>query len=105
MDVLKRINQLNNERNWSYYALSEASGVAASTISSWYSKNMVPSIPTLEKLCKGYGITMAQFFLPSSAERPDLSDEQKHLLDEWELLSPTGKERLLTVIHWMQEPK
>ncbi len=104
MNILDRINQLNNERDWTSYKLSEYSGVPQSTISGWYNKNMVPSVATLEKLCKAYGITMAQFFLTSN-ERLDLTDDQKRLLREWDVLSPKDKERIFTILQWMQEPK
>lgn len=39
MDVLARIKQLLDERNWSIYKLSKASGVAQSTLSNMFSKS------------------------------------------------------------------
>ena len=47
---------------------------------------------------------MAQFFLTSN-ERLDLTDDQKRLLREWDVLSPKDKERIFTILQWMQEPK
>jgi len=51
MDILKRIVDLRKERNWTEYQLAEQSGLTQSTISSWYRKNMLPTIPSLTKLC------------------------------------------------------
>ena len=50
MDILKRIVDLRKERNWTEYQLAEQSGLTQSTISSWYRKNMLPTIPSLTKL-------------------------------------------------------
>lgn len=49
MDILKRIVDLRTERNWTEYQLAERSGLTQSTISSWYRKNMLPTIPTLSE--------------------------------------------------------
>lgn len=62
MDILKRIVDLRTERNWTEYQLAERSGLTQSTISSWYRKNMLPTIPSLSKICDAFGITLSQFF-------------------------------------------
>ena len=61
-DILKEITRLRLERNWTEYELAKKSGLAQSTISSWYRKKQTPSIQTLDKICKGFGITLSQFF-------------------------------------------
>ena len=50
MDILKRIVDLRKERNWTEYQLAEQSGLTQSTISSWYRKNMLPTIPSFVML-------------------------------------------------------
>ena len=60
-DILKEITRLRLERNWTEYELAKKSGLAQSTISSWYRKKQTPSIQTLDKICKGFGITLSQF--------------------------------------------
>lgn len=59
MDILKRIVDLRTERNWTEYQLAERSGLTQSTISSWYRKNMLPTIPSLSKICDAFGITLS----------------------------------------------
>ena len=49
MNVLDKITWLRLERNWSEYQLAEKSGLTQSTISTWYRKNMLPTIPHLLK--------------------------------------------------------
>ena len=61
--VIKRINELCRERNWTPNHLSYVSGVSQSTIKSILngeSKN--PGIVTLKMLCDGFDITLGEFF-------------------------------------------
>ena len=53
MDVLARITKLRLDRGWTDYELAKRSGLPQSTISSWYTKNMLPSISSHESICKG----------------------------------------------------
>lgn len=94
MNVLDRILQLRMERGWSEYRLSEESGIAQTTISSWFRKNIYPSIPSLEKICKAYNITLAQFFNFDN-EPVSLTEEQKELLRNWNRLSSGQQKALL----------
>lgn len=74
MDILKRIVDLRTERNWTEYQLAERSGLTQSTISSWYRKNMLPTIPSLSKICDAFGITLSQFFLEDESKITTLSE-------------------------------
>ena len=58
MDILNRIADLRCRKGWSEYELAKRSDLPQSTISSWYKKEMLPSIPSLEKICTGLGITL-----------------------------------------------
>jgi len=97
MDILGRIKQLLDDRDWSMYKLSKASGVAQSTLSNMFSRNNVPSIGTLEDICKGFGITLSQFFATGS-EPVSLDSEQVELLERWAALSEEQKKALLELI-------
>ena len=61
-DVSRRIAELCEARSWSYYRLAKASGIPYSTLSTMLHKSNVPSLPSLMKICQGFGITLAQFF-------------------------------------------
>ncbi len=94
MDVLNRILQLRIERGWSEYRLSEESGIAQTTISSWFRKNICPSIPSLEKICKAYNITLAQFFNFDN-EPVSLTKEQLELIENWSRLNDAQQKALI----------
>lgn len=85
-DILTSITRYREERGWTEYQLAEHSGLPQSTISSWYRKNMVPTIPSLQKICTAFGITLSQLF----AEGNDpvvLTESQQKLLECWSRLS------------------
>lgn len=46
-DILTTILEYRTMRGWSEYQLAERAGLPQSTISSWYRKNMVSSVPSL----------------------------------------------------------
>lgn len=97
MDILDRIKQLLDERDWSMYKLSKASGVAQSTLSNMFNRNNVPSIRTLEDICNGFGITLSQFFATGS-EPVSLDAEQIVILRKWATLRDEQKKALLELI-------
>lgn len=81
IDVLERITYYRKQKNWSEYQLAERAGLTQSTISSWYRRNLVPTIPSLEKICNAFGITLSQFFSMED-DSFALTDNQKALLKE-----------------------
>lgn len=94
MDVLDKIVRLRKERNWTEYQLAEKSGLTQSTISSWYRKNIIPTIPSLEKICDAFGITMSQFFLDDSTT-VDLTPAQLELVKSASNLDSQQMKRLV----------
>ena len=97
MTVLDRIVQLRLERGWSEYRLSEESGIAQSTISSWFRKNITPTISSIENICKAYNITLSQFF-DFNDEAVTLTDSQKELLSNWSRLTEKQQEIFLELL-------
>ena len=63
MNMLDRITKLRLERGWSEYELAKRSGISQSTISTWYSRKIQPNVSSIEKICRGFGISMSFFFL------------------------------------------
>lgn len=80
INVLQRIIELREERHWTEYQLAEKSGLTQSTISSWYRKNMLPTIPSLTKICDAFGISISQFFLEDRNQAVLLNERELSLL-------------------------
>jgi len=99
MDTNGRLRQLLNDIGWSEYKLAKRSGLSESTIANIYRRNTVPSITTLEAICKGFGITLSQFFAEN--EMIELTPELKELINSWMSLTIKQKEAVLCVIQVM----
>ena len=97
MDVLERITQLRNEREWSVYKLAQKAGVSQTTLRSLRQKNNLPTISTLEQVCAAFGITLAQFFTEGQEAIP-LTDEQRDMLRLWDTLTPEQKSALMSFL-------
>ena len=95
MDILDKITRLRMERGWSEYQLAEKSGLTQSTISTWYRKNMLPTIPSLVKICDAFGLTLSQFFLEEDGKTIQISDQQRRLLEYAARLDPRQYSALL----------
>ena len=87
-DVLAEITRLRIARNWTEYELAQRSGLSQSTISTWYRKNQIPTIQTLEKVCRGLGVTFSQVFA-EDGEMVSLTPGQQELLNDWASLTET----------------
>ena len=98
MDVLKKIIDLREERHWTEYRLAEEAEMTQSTISAWFRKNNLPSIPSLERLCDAFGITLSQFFLEEDEQVSFLTEKQLELIHHAAKLDDKQFEALLTFL-------
>ena len=87
MDTNERLRRLLAERGWTEYRLAKKCGLNQSTIANIYRRNTVPSIATLEVICKGFGITLSQFF--ADEEMVELTPDLKVIFDCWVNLTPS----------------
>ena len=99
-DILSAIVSYRKERGWTEYQLAERSGLPQSTISSWYRKNIVPSVQSLEKVCAAFGITLSQLFSEGD-DLVSLTTSQKQLLEHWSRLSEEQQTVLFALIEVM----
>ncbi len=97
MDILKKINQLRLERNWSIYRLSVESNISQSTLTNMFNRETLPSITTLECLCSAFGISMAEFFTEQTSKN-NISAEQE-LLELYRALPDNTQQTILSLLH------
>ncbi len=98
MTIMQRIEQLNAERGWTLYQLSNRANLSVYTLYSCKNKNREPSNETLKKICDAFGITIFQFY-HDMHDVPNLTDRQRSILQKCTLL--TDKE--LELIEQMQD--
>lgn len=101
MDAKARIKELMQERGWSEYRLAIASGLSQSTVANIFNRNTTPSVATLESICNGFGITLAQFF--AEGDMVELTEEQKEMFAAWSALTREQKDVLAQLILVMKQ--
>ncbi len=94
MDVQERMKQLMSAKGWSEYKLAKEAGLPQSTISHLFKRNNAPTYPTIEAICRAFGITLAQFFT-DEGEAVVLRPDQRELLLLWGTL--TEEQRQIVV--------
>ncbi len=102
LQVLNRIQELCEERGWSYYRLAKASGITYSTLNTMLHKQNLPSLTTLQKICDGFGISITDFFDPNR-DVSGLTDEQARCLSLFTSLSPQKQELALAYMKGLSE--
>ncbi len=100
MDILERIKMLRDSRGWSNYRLAKEAKIPEGSLNNLFRLNNLPTIPTLEAICQGLGITLSQFFL-EDGDAVVLNSEQREMLDTWNALNPEQKNALLDLLKKM----
>ena len=100
--INQRILALCQEKSWSIYKLAAIAGISVSTLNSILKRNNAPTIPTLQKICEAFDITLSQFF---SRDFGEMTSNQSEYMYEFNLLTPHEKEVALAYIKGMNAGK
>lgn len=101
MDTLQKIQQLMAQRGWTEYKLAKEANLPLSTVTNMFRRQTAPTIPTLELICSGFGMTLAQFF--AEQERlVELTEEQMRMFRQWAALTKTQKQLIADLIDNMK---
>lgn len=101
-EINGRIRRLCEERSWTVYRLAKESGITYSTLSSMLNQDNIPTIPTLEKLCCGFGITLGQFFDDNALA---ITQEEREHLERWCKLSSEEQQGMERYIDYLLAQK
>lgn len=102
-DTLARLEGLLAERGWTRYRLAKESGIPHSTLTNLWHKSNVPTIFTLEDICRALGITMAEFFTMPGEKAPAFTAEQQALLARWDMLTAEQRAAFLLLMQGCSE--
>jgi transcriptional regulator with XRE-family HTH domain len=103
-EILAHVRELCDKRSWTIYRLAVESGVGQTTLSNLFKRNNIPTIPTLERICAGFGISLSQFFADDKEAQP-LTDEQRELLRRYIELPPADKALLKAYLSGLESKK
>ena len=95
--VADRIKELCDKREMSKYRLAQLTGMSQTAVGNILAKTSIPTLPTLEKICEAFGMTIAQFFT-ADGPRPDLTEMQSELMDTWTELDKEKQEILMKFV-------
>lgn len=84
--IPKRVKELCSKHKVSKYRLAQLTDMSQTALANIMNKKSIPTVPTLERICDAFGISIAQFFA-GDGMRPDLTDEQGELLEIWDDLN------------------
>ncbi|WP_367565898.1 helix-turn-helix domain-containing protein [Lacrimispora sp.] len=106
--VLRKIEEINQSRNWSMYKLSKESGIAQSTLSSLFGRRANISLPKLFRICEAFSLKVSDFFAlleeDSGSESSCSHDyEIMEMIQKASTLSEHDRRLLRTIIIVMEQ--
>lgn len=101
--VLLRIDELCRQYNWTHYKIAKAADIPLASFNSMFKRNTSPTIPTLEKICEGFHISMCDFFnYEVTPDTPVLDPDARLLLERYSTLTKSEKQLLLAYLDGLQ---
>lgn len=77
--------------------------ISPGTILNWFKRKSIPTIEGIQNLCNAFGITLSEFFNECGDDSVYLSQIQKELLSEFDLLDKREKEDIIRLIKTRNE--
>jgi len=96
MNIVKKIDEIRVKRGWTFYKLSQESGLSQQTFTKWMEGKTIPTIPALKSVCDAFGITLANFFSDSNTIK--ITTETKEILENWNYLTKEEKLSIKLII-------
>lgn len=97
MDVLRKINKMRLDRDWSIYRLSVESEVPQSTLTNMFNRETLPSITTLSSICKAFNVSLSEFFSEEATPDETISTD-KELVEMFNSISSNARESILCLL-------
>ena len=102
--ALARIDELCEQNNWTHYRIAKEADIPLNSFNSMYKRNTYPTIPTLEKICDGFKISMKDFFDYNLilSDHMVLSTEEADLIERYRELQKTDQKLLFAYLDGLQ---
>lgn len=103
--ALVRIDELCEQNNWTHYRIAKEADIPLNSFNSMYKRNTYPTIPTLEKICDGFQISMKDFFDYDLvlSEHTVLSPDESNLIARYRELSNPDQKLLFAYLDGLQK--
>ena len=100
--IPNRVKELCSKHKVSTYRLAQLTAMSTTASAHIMNKKSIPTLPTLERICDAFGISIAQFFA-GDGMRPDLTDEQGELLEIWDDLNADERRILMNFVRTLKK--
>lgn len=100
--IPKRVKELCSKHKISKYRRAQLTDMSQTALGNIINKKSIPTVPTLERICDAFGISIAQFFA-GEGMRPDLTDEQEELLEIWDDLNADERRILMNFVRTLKK--
>ena len=74
MDIVKKIDQIRQEKGWSVNKLASEAMLTQSTVCNMLNSGCEPKIATLKAICDAFGMTLSEFFYDNTNQTIDPHD-------------------------------
>ena len=95
MDYYQKIDQLRVDRGWTFYRLSQESGLTQQTFTQWQNRKSTPTLAAIKAVCNAFGISMAQFF----AENDEVVTKGSDFVSNWNRLTAAQQHSIELVVN------
>ncbi len=107
LEIINRIQYLLDFNKWSLYKLAKISGIPYSSLNNIFNRKTCPSIITLDKICKGFNISLSEFFSfkTNPLRSTILNEDHQELINSYETLSSKDKELLFAYLNGLRKKR
>lgn len=101
-ELLDKLTELRDNRNWSNYRVAKESGLPVSTVSNIYKRKTAPQFYTFCLICNGFGISLSDFFC-DDRKFASLNQREKEVLNLLNQLDDEQQELIINLMKIMNK--
>ncbi len=99
-EIVEKLIRIKKRYKWTNYKIAQESNLPASTVANIFNQKTTPQMNTFIALCKGFGITLSEFF-GAEEKYKKLSDTEMEIVTLWEELDDEQRACIKSVIKLM----
>ena len=102
VDILGRILEMRRKRHWTEYELGKRADISQSTITTWYKRNQLPNLVTLERICQAFGLTLSQL-VAEDGNLVSLSRDELEFLELYQCMNASQRRHFTEFMKSLKE--
>lgn len=98
--IAQELAKIFKEKSLSRYAVSKLTGIPDSTLQNMFKKGSTPNLETLEMICNGLDMSVADFFRNSEAFE-ELTEDQIEVMEFYDQMDDRSRQLMLAYARGM----